>query len=133
MGLGYSTNNTSNEISKSYQIIIDTLKKKDLHYEVKKHLITEHILKLRSYVIFDTFLDEILITDVQEMVIISGIFKINELSDTYIFMKIKKIDEKFETCFREIHSENIKKINYPVKIEYTKNEEWPELPKRKRN
>lgn len=136
MGLGYSKSNTSTDISKLYQTIIDTLKKTDIHYEVKKHLIMECVAKLRTYVISDSLIDEILITDKQESVIISGIFQIQEINNTYVFMKIKKNYDIFETCFKEMQSENIKQVEQqPVIIQDNRknvDKEWPELPKRKR-
>lgn len=136
MGLNFSQIETPEKIKDPYDIIVGKLKDSNLHPAVKKHLVSEQLLKIKPYAVPDTLVEEIYPNENQEYVIITGVFgplkivgKAEDSEDSYTYIKIKKINDEFETCFKIIkfgctekissicESTQIQQPTEPIKIE----------------
>ena len=130
MGLGFSTQESQEKIDKikvPYQCIIDTLNDNKLHPAVKKHLISEQLAKIKPCAITDTLIEEIFPNENQNIVIIVGVFGPlylpdhellpGDAKDNYVYIKIKKIADTIEYCFKTIKITNVEKTEEPQKPE----------------
>lgn len=124
MGLGYSTTeNVQGEgvekIRIVYNGILETVQKEQYHQEVKKHIISEYLSRIRSLAIAETLIEE-MYPNGHDMLIVAGVFgpvgTVDSSKDIFVYVKIKAMDGKVESTIKTIQVEPFKNLEDEVSI-----------------